>query len=87
MSIIVQHVGRYGSADARSDMVDHTGFYERDSWSKTGNTQIGVFNAGEGTGSKGIPENISLNASAPARSRQQDCARRRRSSSHPISAR
>jgi hypothetical protein len=55
--------GRDGSADARSYMVDHKGFYERDSWSKSGNTQIGVFNAGEGTGSKGIsPENVSLNA-------------------------
>ena len=55
--------GRDGSADARSYMVDHKGFYERNSWSKSGNTPIGVFNAGEGTGSKGIsPENISLNA-------------------------
>jgi hypothetical protein len=55
--------GRDGSADARSYVVDHKGFYERDSWSKSGNTQIGVFNAGEGNGSKGFsPENISLNA-------------------------
>jgi hypothetical protein len=55
--------GRNGSADARSYVVDHKGFYERDSWSTSGNTPIGVFNAGEGTGSKGFsPENISLNA-------------------------
>jgi hypothetical protein len=54
--------GRDGSADARSYMVDHQGFYERDSWSKSGNTQIGVFNAAEGTGSKGFSPDISLNA-------------------------
>jgi hypothetical protein len=55
--------GRDGSADARSYMVDHKGFYERDSWSKSGNTQIGVFNAGEDAGSKGIsPQTSSLNA-------------------------
>jgi len=55
--------GRDGSADARSYVVDHKGFYEHDSWSRSGHTQIGVFNAGEASGSKGIsPENISLNA-------------------------
>jgi hypothetical protein len=51
---------RSGSADARSYIVDRKGFYERDGWSRSDNSRIGVFNDDEGS-RKGFSSNLSFN--------------------------
>lgn len=58
-------LGPDGSADTRTFMVDSSGFYERDFWSKSGSAEVGVFNANEGVGNKGFsPAGPSLHAFA-----------------------
>jgi hypothetical protein len=52
-----------GSGDSRSYIVDRSGFYERDSWSKSINTGIGSFREGEDSNHGFSSTNLSLNSS------------------------
>ena len=47
--------------DARSYVVDSKSFYERDGWSKSNSSGIGVFNDDEGSRNKGSSSNLSFN--------------------------
>jgi hypothetical protein len=53
---------RSGSADSRSYIVDGKGFYERDDWSRSDSSRIGVFNDDDGSRNKGFSSSLSLNA-------------------------
>jgi hypothetical protein len=52
-----------GHGNARSYVVDSKGLYERDSWSRSNNSGIGVFNDHEGSSNKGSSANLSFNSS------------------------
>jgi hypothetical protein len=51
----------FGPDDARSYVVDPKGFYERDGWSRSDSSGIGVFNEDEGSRNKGFSSNLSFN--------------------------
>ncbi len=53
-----------GRGNARSYVVDSKGLYERDSWGRSNNSGIGVFNDDEGSRNKGSSANMSFNNSS-----------------------
>ena len=53
----------FGPGDARSYVVDPKGFYERDGWSRSDGSGIGVFNDDEESRAKGFSSNLSFNGS------------------------
>jgi hypothetical protein len=52
---------RNGSGDARSYIVDHKGFYERDGWSRSDDGRIGLFNDDDGSRNNGSSSKLAFN--------------------------